>query len=262
MRPTIAPLLLAGWLSACGPGAALDALPSGGKARVVGASAGDALTLADGRTVRLAGVEAPHGDDPYAGEAQAALGALAAGREVELLQGGAVADPYGRALAHVRTGERRWLEGELLARGAVRVRTYADNRAMAPAMLEAEARARVAGRGLWALSAYRVRLPNEVGLSDRGLVVVEGRVRSASPAGRWLRIAFAEAPDGLTAEIPPGARDDLAVAGVDPAGLTGRLIRVRGAVRAFQGRPVITVDHPEQVERLDEPRRRNENARR
>jgi endonuclease YncB( thermonuclease family) len=256
MRPTITPLLLAGWLCACGPGVALDALPSAGRGRAAQATSGDSLVMANGVQVRLAGVEAPHGDAPYAAEAQAALARLVQGREVELLQGGAEKDAYGRVLAHVReTAGRRWAQDELLRQGAVRVRTYADNRALAGPMLEAEARARAAGRGLWALAAYRVHLPQELGAGDRGLTVVEGRVGRVVRDGGRMRLEFAEAPGGFAVEIPRQAWDDLAVAGAAPASLTGKLIRVRGGVRTSRGRPMMWVDHPEQVERLVDPGR-------
>lgn len=254
MRPTIAPLLLAGWLCACGPGVALDALPPSGQGRVAAVTSGDSLVLVDGAQVRLAGVEAPHGDAPHARESQAALARLVQGQEIELLQGGAGKDPYGRTLAQVRE-RRRWIEGELLRQGAVRVRTYADNRAMAGPMLEAEAQARVAGRGLWALAAYRVRLPTEVGPGDTGLTVVEGRVARAVRDGGRMRLEFTEDPGGFVVEIPRRSLDDLAVAGAAPASLVGKLVRIRGGVRMSRGAPTMWVDHPEQIERLVDVKR-------
>ncbi|HTI67467.1 MAG TPA: thermonuclease family protein [Caulobacteraceae bacterium] len=251
MRRAIASLLAAGLVCGCGQDATLDALAPGGRGRVVAATSGDALVLATGARVRLAGVEAPHGDEPYAAEARAALARLALGREVELLHGGEPKDAFGRVLAQVReTRGRLWLEGALLRQGAVRVRTYADNRALARSMLLEEARARAAGRGLWALAAYRVRLPQEVGLGGSGLVVVEGRVRSVVRDGGRARLDFAEAPGGLAAEVPRAAWDDFAAAGVALASLTGRLVRLRGGVRSDRGRPILRLDHPEQVERL------------
>jgi hypothetical protein len=223
---------------------------------VTAVPSGDALVLQDGTQVRLAGVEAPHEGKPYAAEARAALSRLVLGRKVELLQGGAAKDPYGRVLAQVReTRGRLWLEGALLRAGAARVRTYDDNRALAKPMLEQEAQARVARRGLWGIAAYRVRLPQEVGPDARGLTVVEGRVRAVVRAGARLRIEFAEAPGGFAAEVPRSAWDDFAVAGVAPASLAGKLIRVRGGVRASGGRPMLWLDHPEQVEPLAEAKR-------
>jgi hypothetical protein len=175
---------------------------------------------------------------------------LAVGREVELLQGGAQADAYGRTLAQVRAvPSRRWMEGEMLAAGAARVRTYRDNRALAGAMLAQEAQARRAGRGLWALPAYRVRLPQEVGPDARGLLVVEGRVARADPAGGGVRLLLADAGPPVAVEMDARAWPDFDAAGLDPATLVGRLVRVRGAADG----PRLRLDHPEQLELLSEP---------
>ena len=251
MRWTITPWLLPLALAACGPQVGLDALAAGASGRVVEAASGDALVLAGGAQVRLAGVEAPHGEEPYAAEARATLSRLTLGREVQLLHGGAPQDPLGRTVAQMREARtRRWIEGELQRAGAVRVRTYADNRAMARDMLIEEARARIARRGLWARPDYRVRLPGEVGSGERGLVVVEGRIAAAVRDGGRMRLAFAEAPGGLVAEIPRGAWDDFAVAGLGIETLPHRLLRLRGTVRTNGGRPILWLDHPEQVEPL------------
>ena len=66
----------------------------------------------------------------------------------------------------------------------MRVRTTAENRALAAPMLALEAVARRSRRGLWALGAYRVRLPDELSRDDEGLQVVEGRVHRAGETGR------------------------------------------------------------------------------
>ena len=255
MRPAIAPItVMAVLLAGCGPGAALDALPRGDKGKVADVPAGDAVVLDSGAMVRLAGVDAPHGEEPYAVEARAALARLALGHEVELLQGGAKQDARGRALAQVReTGHRIWLEGALLRQGAVRVRTYPDNRTMAAAMLEEEARARAAKAGLWALPAYQVRLPQEVAPDQRGFVVVEGRVRRLWRDGGRVMLAFEDRPAGLAAEIPFNAQDDFSAAGLEPAALARKLIRVRGTVFPSSAGPRLWIDHPEQVEVLTNP---------
>lgn len=238
-------------LGGCGPQAALDALSPAGGGRAAAAPAGDLLLLEDGTRVRLAGIEAPKGDEPYAAEARAALERLAAGRPVELLSGGARQDAYGRVLAQARRAPHgSWLQAALLDEGAARVRTYRDNRAMAAEMLEAEARARAAGRGLWSLPAYRVRLPEEVGADARGLVLVEGWVRALERRGDRVLVRLSP---GLAGEIPRTAWDDLAAAGLGPDALRGRLVRVRGTVRPAAGGLLLRIDHPEQIERL-EPR--------
>lgn len=241
-------LLLAG----CAPDPGLDGLADGGRGVVAEATAGDALLLTDGRRVRLAGVEAPHGSDPYAAEARGVLDRLAKGREVQLLHGGARADAYGRTLAQLRDRKSRvWLQGQLLEAGAVRMRSYPDNRALARPMQTAEARARIARRGLWALSGYGVRLPQEVDAADGGFALVEGRVGRVVRSGRSLFIDFERRGQGVVStETPMVAEPDFAAAGIDFTRLQGRLIRVRGGLYRFR----MKLDHPEQLEILTDRR--------
>lgn len=168
-------------LAACG-GDPLDRLAEGGRGRVEAALAGGLVRLEDGSVVRLAGVDVPGRGEPGWAEARAELGRVTEGRAVSLLHGGARQDGFGRTVAHVRTAAgRRWVQGELLDAGVARVRTAAGDRALAREMLEREARARIAGRGLWASEGWRVRLAGE---AEPGFALVEGRIDGS---GRELR---------------------------------------------------------------------------
>ena len=235
-------------LAGCGEAARLDGLAQGPHGRVSRALSGDLLLLDGGARVRLAGVEAPAAPAPGAQASREALDALARGRAVDLLWGGARDDGAGAELAQVRlSGARTWLEAALLDRGAVRVRTWTDDRALAGDLLAHEARARTARRGLWALNEYDVRLPDELGWNDAGLQIVEGRVARVADAGGKTWIDFGRNWRGLAAAaVPRSARRDFAAAGIDLHALEGRLVRVRGPAH---GR-VLTVDHPEAVEVL------------
>lgn len=227
-------------LAACGDGAALDRLAPAGRARVVEVIAPDLVLLDDGETVKLAGLASFPAREPYAAQARAELEKLALGKEVELLSGGAPHDPFGRKVAHLRLVKgRRWVQGEMLEAGAGRVRTFPDQRALAAEMLEREAKARVEGRGLWALPAHQVRLPSEL-RGARGFQIVEGRVTGVR--GLDLNV------QGLSVTIPTNAAGDLEAAGKAPASLTGKLIRIRGTVRRG---PAMRLDHPEALEVLD-----------
>lgn len=242
MRLLAALLLLL--LSGCGDGAALDRLAPAGRGRVVEIVAPDLVILDDGEAVKLAGLVSFPAREPYAAEARAALAKLALGKEVELLSGGAARDPFGRRVAHLRlTSGRRWVQGEMLEAGAGRVRTFPDNRALAGEMLEREAKARTAKRGLWALPDYEVRLPSELRRA-RGFQTVEGRVTAVRRRGRSVELDV----QGLSADVPARAVADFEMAGKAPALLAGRLVRIRGAIR--QG-PSMRLDHPEALELLD-----------
>jgi micrococcal nuclease len=230
-------------LAACGDGVALDKLAPVGRGRVVEVITPDLVMLDDGETVKLAGLASLPAREPYSAEARAELEKLTLGQEVEMLSGGAARDPFGRRVAHLRLVKgRRWVEGQMLEAGAGRVRTFADNRALAAQMLEQEAKARAAERGLWALPAYQVRLPNEL-RGAYGFQVVEGRVTAVRRYGRSVTLDVQE----LDVDIPARAVGDFETAQKAPATLAGRLIRVRGTVR--QG-PSMRLDHPEALEVL------------
>lgn len=234
----IAGLLLAG----CGDGAALDRLAGAGRGRVIEVRSADVVMLDDGEPVKLAGLASLPSDDPYGAEARTALEALVLGREVELLSGGAGHDPFGRRVAHLRLVKgRKWVQGEMLEAGAGRVRTFADNRALAASMLEHEARARTARRGLWALKAYEVALPWEA--RRRGFQIVEGRVAAVRRFGEGFELDLR----GLKVEIPGRSAGDFVSGGKAPATLAGRLVRVRGTPRY----DALRLDHPEALEVLE-----------
>ena len=227
----------------------LDRLAVGEQGRVAEIRSGDTLVLDSGLVVRLAGVEAPKGDEPYATDALQAMRRLADGRVVRLLYGGARRDAYGRALAQVKlTGNGQWLQGALLRQGAARARTWADNRAMAGELYEAEAYARNRAIGLWRLPAYRVLTPVETERAD-GFQIVEARVRRIGQDGGGASLSF---DGGFSADLDAKASGEFKTAGKAPEQLRGRLVRVRGWLRDGYDGPIVRLDHPEQVEVLKE----------
>jgi micrococcal nuclease len=237
-------------LTACGDGAALDRLAAGERGKVVQVNADNALVLSSGLVARLSGVTAPNADEPGGEAAHADLVRLAQGREVELFYGGRRRDLSGRALAQVRlVAGRRWIQQALLNDGAARVRTYADNRALAQPMYAAEAKARRHDRGLWASPVYAVRLPTEMGPDVTGFQIVEGRVVRVTQASGSVYLDFNDERRGFAVNIPDEAAGDLRAAGMAPQTLQGRLIRVRGVVD-FRG--LMRIDHPEPIEVLKE----------
>ena len=248
-RTIAAVLALGAGLAGCG-GPGVDQLAAGPKATVAEVRNGDAVVLKGGQVVRLAGVEAPKGSDPFAAEAREALARLVLGREVQLMYGGARQDAYGRALAHlklIRGGA--WVEQALLQAGDVRVHTWPDNRALARPMLDAEARARLAKRGLWALPAYQVRLPDEAAARPFGFQVVEGRVVSSAERDGAVRLSLER---WVEAEVPREAEGAFAASGVALVDLPGKLVRIRGFLTPGSGEGRLKLDHPEQIEVLKE----------
>jgi len=251
---------------AAGPGPAVAAaaeipvLAPGGSAEVIAVIDGDTLVLDDGREVRLVGLQAPKlplgrpgfAAWPLAAEAKAALAGLTLGRRVRLAYGGRRGDRYGRLLAHLFDAETgAWVQGALLAAGMARVYSFADNRARVAEMLALERAARAAGRGIWGDPFYAPRSAAEAGAHLGGFELVEGRVLTAAAVRGTVYLNFgADWRSDFTVAIRPAARETFAAAGVDPLAYAGRLIRVRGWLKSYNG-PMIEATHPEQIEVLE-----------
>ncbi|MEA4855772.1 MAG: thermonuclease family protein [Solidesulfovibrio sp.] len=117
---------------------------------------GDTCRLADGRVLRLAGVDAPetaHGKAPaqyYAAEATAAFSRLVAGKALGLVVSGDGGDRFGRLLGDLVLPDGTSVTEALLAQGTVFVFWHRD---MAEAdfgrLLALQRRAMGEGRGMW-----------------------------------------------------------------------------------------------------------------
>ncbi len=237
----------------------LNGLKPGARAIVARVVSGNTVELKSGKRLRLAGIQAPRlarGGSavwPLAADAKAALERLIGGKAIRLFHGGRRVDRYGRVIAHVQTGTAPglWVQGRMLALGLARVRTYADNAALAKEMLRLEARARRARRGIWALPFYRVRHDRRLsGLLDT-FQLVDGRVLRVAHTRRWTYLNFA--PDwrrDFTISLDRAARRRFRKAGVDLDAMAGKRVRVRGWLFRRNG-PMIQATHPAQIEMLD-----------
>jgi endonuclease YncB( thermonuclease family) len=226
---------------------------------------GDTLTLADGREIRLVGIQAPKlplGRSgfktwPLAAESKAFLDDLTLGETLELGFGGRRGDRHGRVLAHLfiagtEVTEGRWVQGEILRAGLARVYSFADNRALIPEMLALEREARAAGRGIWADPFYALRSAEDAGRWLGGFELVEGRVLAVARVGRNTYLNFAEDwREDFTIAVDSRARRLFEEAGIDLAAYAGKRVRVRGWLKSRNG-PMIEASHPEQIEELED----------
>jgi endonuclease YncB( thermonuclease family) len=232
-------------------------LADGGSAVVAEVIDGDSLVLADGRTVRLVGIQAPKlpkgrafAPWPLAEAAKTALAELARGKSVTLRFGGAREDRYGRVLAQLVRSDGLWIEGELLRRGLARVYTFADNRAAAAALYALESEARAARRGIWADPFYAPLTPEEALHHDGKLELVEGRIVSVARVSSQVFLNFgADWRTAFTVRLDRVALALFRAAGIDPLALEGEAVRVRGYIRRDRNRAVMDVTHPEAIER-------------
>ena len=185
-------------------------------------------------------------------EARAEIRRLAAAGPVTLHYDGRRRDRYGRAIAQVETADGTWLQAFLVSRGWARVSSYPDNRKGVPELLDLERGARAARAGLWALSSFRVRNPDETWGDIDSLQIVEGRVVAvATVRGRTYLNFGRDWRRDFTLSVSGRVRRAFLKAGIDLETLAARRVRARGWITLRNG-PMIEISHPEQLEVLDE----------
>ncbi|HEY5305392.1 MAG TPA: thermonuclease family protein [Pseudolabrys sp.] len=209
---------------------------------------GRTLTLADGRELRLAGIEVSE-------NSRAALQAMAAGHRLRLEQLGAERDRYGRVVAYAFPDDAtQSIQQTMLQAGQARVSARIGDKACADRLLSAEKAARAAGRGIWTD-------PNFAPLSAENLArlealrgqfaLVEGKVLSVRESGATIYVNFGRRwTRDFTVIILKRVSRAFTAAGVEPKQLEGHRIRVRGWIEQ-RGGPVISAEAPEQIEVLD-----------
>ncbi len=247
-------------VSACGG----DIIARGTADRIID---GRTFVLADGREVRLAGIEVPPlppspqpaqskpGDQGI--RAKAALAALLDAAAVVLKRADIPSDRYGRVIAYafiVTAQGERLVQAELLAAGLARVGSRIGTLPCAGELLGLEKAARRAKLGLWADPYYdlvNADNPSEV-LAERGrFALVEGKVVSVRESGATIYVNFGRRwTEDFTVTIPKRNERSFTAAGLEPRRLAGRRVRVRGWIEE-RGGPWIEAVRPEQIELTD-----------
>lgn len=230
--------LLPGTSQACGSAPQFPTYP------VAWVYDGDTLRLDDDRKIRLIGVDTPElGRDgepgePYARRALQRLRQLIehGGQGVRLRLGTMQKDRYGRYLAHVYLPDGRDTAELLLREGLAHATVFPPNILHLECLLEAEAQAREARRGLW----RQARVPDarELPETTAGFHLVRGRIERVGSSERalWLNLE-----GGLGLRID---RKDLTYfPGLLGQPLAGRELEVRGWIYRHGGAPRMQVRH-------------------
>lgn len=251
--PTIRALLASALFFALSPAdAGCEAGSLDARARVEAVYDGDTVRLADGREVRVIGVNTPElshdegPDEPLASEARDALRALLARADdrVALAFGAERRDHYDRLLAHLFLPDGRNLTRLLLERGLGWQVAIPPNLAHVDCYARAEDHARRAHRGVWDHPAYTPVAADALPAGG-GFRLVRGRIGRVGESERayWLDLG------GLTLRLP---RADLSYFdGGDPHRWRGRELVVRGWLYRVDGEPRMNLRHPAVVEWLD-----------
>jgi endonuclease YncB( thermonuclease family) len=219
-----------------------------GSASVASVRDGHTLMLADGRELRLAGIE-------IFGAGTAGLQALADGQTLRLESAGAGTDRYGRLVAFAYLPDAaRSVQEALLEQGHALVSARIGEKACAEVLLTAERAARTARRGQWADPNFApLSSENLSGLdAARGhFALVEGKVLSVRESGATIYMNFGRRwTRDFTVTLLKRQQRTFAAAGLDVKQLEGRRVRVRGWIER-RGGPIIEAAAPEQIELVD-----------
>ena len=157
----------------------------------------------------------------------------------------------GRIIQARRSGAQETLQENAVAAGAARVGPQSGDHVFIRRLLELEAEARAARRGLWALEDYRIFDAANAWGAVGGFHLVEGTVVRAAQFGGRFYLNFGE---DYRTDFTAGATLALyprwAKAGDDLAAYENAGIRVRGLVEPING-PSLDLKHPLQIERLN-----------
>ncbi len=233
------------------------------RVRVRHVSDGDTLILADGRHLRLIGVNTPEmGRDGKADEP----GAIAARdrlRRLVFVNGNQVAlrydrerhDRYGRTLAHLFLRDGRNLSALLIAAGAGFPITIPPNEWQAECYHRLGEQARRSGLGVWSEPGLGPLDAERLHPGERGFRRVRGRVShvSESPGAVWINLGR-----GFALRIK---REHLSrFSASELQDLTGRDVEAMGWLYYRRGQLRMGLLHPSALRVLDHDRTATENS--
>lgn len=210
---------------------------------------GDSLILADGRHVRLIGINTPElgkkrrRAEPLAIEARDQLRKLVLRKEVWVTPGKESHDHYGRLLAHVDLVKGGNLQIKLLRQGLASAIAHPPNLSRQRRYHLAEKDARSARIGIWNHPYYAPIPARRLRYSDTGYRFIFGRVRRASRDRRAMYLTLGRR---VTLIVP--RRYWSYWRNLNPRSYRGRAVFVRGWLTRKRGKFSMRVLHPAMLE--------------
>lgn len=249
-RALLASALFVFWLPLAPAGAPTEVVP------VRHALDGDSLVLADGRQVRLIGVNTPEihpssdkrqpvAPQPLAREAQRFTAARVNGKTVTLRFETERSDRHRRLLAHVTLADGSSLEEALLREGLGWMVAVPPNVAEVARLQAAEDEARRTGRGVWGRAEYRPVAAERLTTQDAGFLFVTGTVRKV---GQSSYAFYLDLAPRVTLLVPREHWNKYFAAPAGPYArpqqLLGRTLIARGWASARDGTLRLRMAHP------------------
>ena len=237
------------------------------KDRVTEVIDGDTFRTADGKTVRMLGINAPEINEPGADIAKTGLALLIMNKEVFLKNDLSDKDDYGRFLRYVFLDDL-FINGELVAMGYAETRFYPPDTLYKEKLEELEKQAMRNHRGLWAFNVFQPRdtvpisgyepkklATDVISWRDAALYygkvkTVEGKIVASNNTGKvcflnflknWKKYFTAVIFASDFGEFPARPEEYY----------LNRNVLVRGLIKEYKGKPEIILKGPEQIEIID-----------
>jgi micrococcal nuclease len=230
---------------------------------------GDTFKTEAGSTVRLLGNNAPEINDAGGDIAKHMLACLIMGKNVRMERDMTDKDDYGRLLRYVFVNGT-FVNSEMIRMGYAELRFYPPDTLYAADMRESEKIAIRNRRGLWAFPVFQIsdttgtavthaaaplKDINVVSWQDAAnyygqTVIVEGRIVASNNTGKvcflnfhkdWRRYFTAIIFASDFSKFPPHPEDYY----------LNQVVRVRGLVKEYEGKPEIILKSPSQIELIN-----------
>jgi endonuclease YncB( thermonuclease family) len=211
---------------------------------------GDTLRLADGRKIRLIGMNAPEvahhqkKGQPYGREATETLRALLkkAQYRVRLERGKQAKDRYKRHLAHVFLPDGTDISQWMLRNGWATVMIFPPNVRYITAYRAAERSAQLKKRNIWQQTAYQLKAPRQLKPVYRGYVRLKSTVRHIKVTKHTIML---EIDKNIFIKLRTSYLHYFTR--YDPKKLLHQEVIVRGFLQKYRGKRIIRVRHPVQL---------------
>jgi len=207
---------------------------------------GDTVWLADGRKIRIIGINTPElardnkPAEPLARQARDELRQLLDKQaRIQLRYGTEKTDRYGRLLAHLFLDNGQNVSEWLLRRGLAFSLTVPPNLWQADCYQRAEQQARAQQQGLWSTKYVHIQQADKLSSNTRGFQIIRGRVERIGHSRKTIWINFNQQ---FALRI---LHQDLSYfASVNFEKLIGKQLEVRGWVQYHKRQLRMRIRHP------------------
>ncbi len=211
---------------------------------------GDTVKLADGKKVRLLGINSPEiegrNKNAEAGGEDARWWLINAlkDKRVRLVFDAEQKDKYGRTLAYLFTEDGLHLNLELVRLGLASLNIFPPNLRFSDELLNAQTEAEKASRGIWKRPEYRIKPASSLRAANyRGWQRISGRVKKIRATHKYVYLALSDHVDFRIERANLDLFPNL-------QGYVGKEVELRGWLNRSKERFSMLIRHPSSIKML------------